>query len=149
VYIVDGPPMAVCTFDIAMLNEELILEKAKGWEEGEERMLGLHLLEFTENLIFRFLQSDEWTGEQKLQYGDIQYGEIPKDIEFSKPLTAPTYLNYGTQANTTGHVPTGVKHSEYKPTLDFSKELGSFEATSKVKRRKYVKKDLLSSVGSK
>ncbi|GJS42348.1 hypothetical protein Tco_0567391 [Tanacetum coccineum] len=80
----------------------LILEKAKGWEEGEERMLGLHLLEFTENLIFRFLQSDEWTGEQKLQYGDIQYGEIPKDIEFSKPLTAPTYLNYGTQANTTG-----------------------------------------------
>ncbi|GJV30512.1 hypothetical protein Tco_1386960, partial [Tanacetum coccineum] len=58
VYIVDEPPMAVCTFDIAMLNEEvyiideppmaLILEKAKGWEEGEERMLGLHLLEFTE-----------------------------------------------------------------------------------------------------
>ncbi|PWA96467.1 arginyl-tRNA synthetase, class Ic [Artemisia annua] len=74
--------LAVCTFDIEMLNEEgntflyllntraeirritdyyhkdiselkaleLILEKDEGWEEGEELMLGLHLLEFTEAL---------------------------------------------------------------------------------------------------
>ena len=27
---------------------ELILGKDEGWEKGEERMLGFHLLEFTE-----------------------------------------------------------------------------------------------------
>nr|GEU92471.1 arginyl-tRNA synthetase, class Ic [Tanacetum cinerariifolium] len=45
--------LAICTFNIEMLTEEaskLILEKDEGWEEGEERMLGLHLLEFTEAL---------------------------------------------------------------------------------------------------
>ncbi|GJW98765.1 arginine--tRNA ligase, chloroplastic/mitochondrial [Tanacetum coccineum] len=32
-----------------LILEEMILEKAKGWEKGEERMLRFHLLEFTEN----------------------------------------------------------------------------------------------------
>ncbi|GJX13486.1 arginine--tRNA ligase, chloroplastic/mitochondrial, partial [Tanacetum coccineum] len=43
--------LAVCTFDLKMFNEkasEFILEKDKGWEKGEERVLGFHLLEFTE-----------------------------------------------------------------------------------------------------
>ncbi|GJX48815.1 hypothetical protein Tco_0274005 [Tanacetum coccineum] len=44
--------LAVCMFDIKMFDEkalELILEKDEGWEKGEERMLGFHLLEFTED----------------------------------------------------------------------------------------------------
>ncbi|GJY08984.1 arginine--tRNA ligase, chloroplastic/mitochondrial [Tanacetum coccineum] len=32
-----------------LILEEMILEKAEGWEKGEERMLRFHLLEFTEN----------------------------------------------------------------------------------------------------
>ncbi|GJT93020.1 hypothetical protein Tco_1081865 [Tanacetum coccineum] len=85
---------------IAVMYDKYIREIRVKVPDSNEEFL---LIPTTVRRNNRSAQSvDEWTGEQKLQYGDIQYGEIPEDIEFSKPLTAPTYLNHGTQANTTG-----------------------------------------------